>query len=708
MEKMGKLIVKLRIPILILALALVVPAMFSFLNTRVNYDILSYLPKDIDTMKGQDIMLDEFGKGGFAFVVLEGMSDNDVSKLKSQFEEIDVVEKVLWYDSIADASVPKEVLPQNIYDAFNSDSSTLMAVFFSTTSSDDAALEAVVKMREIAGQQCLISGMSAVVEDIKELTMNEMAMYVIIAAILNLIVLSITMDSFIIPLFFLSSVGLAIVYNLGTNFVQGQISFITLALAAVLQLAVTMDYSIFLWESYKEQKTICPGDNRHAMAVAIGKTFTSVVSSSITTVAGFLALCFMTFTLGVDLGIVMAKGVVIGVICCVTILPSMILIFDKPISKTIHRDLIPSFDGISNFILKYHEVFAVLFVALLIPAVYGETHTDVYYNLTSTLPKDLNSVVAAAKLDEEYGMSTQHILLFDSKMDPKDVEAMADNISSVEGVTKTISFDTLIGSAIPREVVPESVSELMKSDKWQMMLIGSEYEVASPEVNEQISEISDIIKKYDNNGMVIGESAATKDLIDITAKDFKVVNIMSIAFVFVIILIALKSVSLPIILVSVIEFAVLVNMGLSCYTHTTVPFIASVVIGTIQLGATVDYAILMTTRYKNERISGKDKNESVAIALRTSIKSILVSALGFFAATFGVGIYSSVDMISQLCTLLSRGAIVSMFTVNLVLPAMLILFDRVIIATTLDMRHLRGKKKSGTVKLEKKTSGAAV
>ncbi len=708
MEKMGKLIVKLRIPILILALALVVPAMFSFLNTRVNYDILSYLPKDIDTMKGQDIMLDEFGKGGFAFVVLEGMSDNDVSKLKSQFEEIDVVEKVLWYDSIADASVPKEVLPQNIYDAFNSDSSTLMAVFFSTTSSDDAALEAVVKMREIAGQQCLISGMSAVVEDIKELTMNEMAMYVIIAAILNLIVLSITMDSFIIPLFFLSSVGLAIVYNLGTNFVQGQISFITLALAAVLQLAVTMDYSIFLWESYKEQKTICPGDNRHAMAVAIGKTFTSVVSSSITTVAGFLALCFMTFTLGVDLGIVMAKGVVIGVICCVTILPSMILIFDKPISKTIHRDLIPSFDGISNFIMKYHEVFAVLFVALLIPAVYGETHTDVYYNLTSTLPKDLNSVVAAAKLDEEYGMSTQHILLFDSKMDPKDVEAMADNISSVEGVTKTISFDTLIGSAIPREVVPESVSELMKSDKWQMMLIGSEYEVASPEVNEQISEISDIIKKYDNNGMVIGESAATKDLIDITAKDFKVVNIMSIAFVFVIILIALKSVSLPIILVSVIEFAVLVNMGLSCYTHTTVPFIASVVIGTIQLGATVDYAILMTTRYKIERISGKDKNESVAIALRTSIKSILVSALGFFAATFGVGIYSSVDMISQLCTLLSRGAIVSMFTVNLVLPAMLILFDRVIIATTLDMRHLRGKKKSGTVKLEKKTSGAAV
>ena len=583
-----------------------------------------------------------------------------------------------------------------------------MAVFFNTTSSDDAALDAVVKMREIAGKQCFVSGMSAVVEDIKELTLNEMAMYVIIAAILNLIVLSVTMDSFLIPLFFLSSVGLAIIYNLGTNFIQGQISFITLALAAVLQLAVTMDYSIFLWESYKEQKLLYPGDNHKAMSVAIGKTFTSVVSSSVTTVAGFLALCFMTFTLGVDLGIVMAKGVVLGVICCVTILPSMILVFDKPISKTIHRDLIPSFDGISNFILKHHEVFAVLFVALLIPAVYGETHSSVYYNLTSTLPADLNSVIANSKLEEEYGMSTQHILLFDTNMAQQDVEEMSEQLNNVEGVTKTISFDTLIGSAIPREAVPESVSEIMKSDKWQMMLIGSEYEVASPEVNEQISEISEITKKYDKNSMVIGESAATKDLIEITDRDFKIVNIMSIAFVFIIILIALKSISLPIILVSVIEFAVLVNMGLSCYTHTTVPFIASVVIGTIQLGATVDYAILMTTRYKAERISVKDKHEAVAIALRTSIKSILVSALGFFAATFGVGIYSSVDMISQLCTLLSRGAIVSMFTVNLVLPAMLMLFDRIIIATTLDMRQLRITKKRNTTNLQKKTSGATV
>lgn len=706
MEKMGKLIVKLRIPILILAVVLVIPSALGFLHTRVNYDILSYLPKDIDTMQGQDIMLDEFGKGGFAFVVLEGMDDNDVMKLKSQIEEIDSVENVLWYDSLANASIPKEVLPKNIYEIFNSDSSTLMAVFFNTTSSDDAALDAVVKIRELAGKQCFVSGMSAVVEDIKELTMSEMAMYVVIAAILNIIVLSLTMDSFLIPLFFLSSVGLAIIYNLGTNFMQGQISFITLALAAVLQLAVTMDYSVFLRESYNEQKRIYPDDNKHAMAVAIGKTFTSVVSSSVTTVAGFLALCFMTFTLGLDLGIVMAKGVIIGVICCVTVLPSMILVFDKPITKTVHKELIPSFDGISNFILKNHEVFAVLFIALLIPAVYGETHTNVYYNLTSTLPADLNSVAASAKLEEEYGMSTQHILLFDSKMPSMEVRKMADEIESVEGVTKTIGFDTLIGSAIPEEAVPDSLKELMKSDKWQMMLIGSEYEVASPEVNEQIAEISDIIKEYDKTGMVIGESAATKDLIEITDRDFKIVNIMSIAFVFVIILIALRSITLPIILVSVIEFAVLINVGLSCYTHTTIPFIASVVIGTIQLGATVDYAILMTTRYKAERISGKDKHEAVAIALRTSIKSIFVSALGFFAATFGVGIYSSVDMISQLCTLLSRGAIVSMFTVNLILPAMLLLFDRVIAATTLDMRHLSKAGKKRSAKRPKKASAA--
>lgn len=698
MEKMGRMIVKLRIPILILAVILVVPSFISFMNTRVNYDILSYLPKDIDTMKGQDIMLDEFGKGGFAFVIVEGMEDNDVSKLKKEFEQIDVVEKVLWYDPTENA-IPKEALPKELYDIYNAEDSTMMAVFFNTTSSDDAALDAVVEMRRLAGEQCFISGMTAVVEDIKELTMSEMMMYVIIAAVLNLIVLSIAMDSFLIPLFFLSSVGLAIIYNLGTNFIQGEISFITLALVAVLQLAVTMDYSIFLWESYKEQKKIYPDDNKEAMAAAIGKTFVSVVSSSITTVAGFLALCFMTFTLGVDLGIVMAKGVVIGVICCVTVLPAMILVFDKALTKTMHREFIPSFDKFSSFVIKHSDVFAILFIALIIPAAYGESHTSVYYNLTSTLPEDLNSVTAAAKLDEDYSMASQHILLVDTSLSQQEVTAMMDEMKQVDGVTAALSFDTVVGSRIPREMIPDSVSEIMKSDKWQMMLVGSEYEVASPEINEQIAELSSILKDYDSNGMLIGEAAATKDLIEITDNDFKTVNIMSIAFVFVIILIALKSISLPVILVSVIEFAVLVNMGISCYTHTTVPFIASVVIGTIQLGATVDYAILMTTRYKAERISGRDKHEAVSIALHTSIKSIFVSALGFFAATFGVGIYSSVDMISQLCTLLSRGAIVSMFVVNLVLPAMLMIFDRVIIATTFDMRQLRGHRDNRTKKI---------
>ena len=693
MDKIGKAIVKMRIPILILAFVLTIPSFLSFINTRVNYDILSYLPKDIDTMKGQDIMLDEFGKGGFAFVILEDMDDKDVSSLKEQFEKIDVVENVLWIDSLADGRIPKEVLPNDVYKIFNSDNSTMMAVFFNTTSSDDEALNAVVKMRELAGKQCFISGMSAVVEDIKELTMSEMAMYVVIAVILNMIVLSITIDSFLVPVFFMTSVGMAIIYNLGTNFLQGQISFITLALVAVLQLAVTMDYSIFLWESYKEHKKLYPGDNKQAMAKAIGKTFVSVVSSSVTTVAGFLALCFMTFTLGVDLGIVMAKGVVIGVICCVTILPAFILTFDKLITKTMHKDIMPAFDKASGWIIKRHEVFAVLFIALLIPAVYGETHTNVYYNLTSTMPESLNSVMANTKLEQDYNMSSQHILLVDSELSEKEVNKMVGSMKKVNGVTSAISFDTLVGPAIPREAIPDSLSEIVKSDKWQIIILGTEYEVASPEINNQISELSKILKEYDKNGMLIGESAATKDLIEITDKDFKIVNIMSITFVFIIILFAMKSISLPVILVSVIEFAVLINMGISCYTHTTVPFIASVVIGTIQLGATVDYAILMTTRYKSERSAGADKHEAVSIALQTSIKSIIVSALGFFAATFGVGVYSSVDMISQLCTLLSRGAIVSMFVVNLVLPAMLLLFDRVIIATTLDLRHLRKNKK---------------
>lgn len=691
MQKFGRGVVKLRVPILIVSVLLLIPSIFGFLSTRINYDILSYLPSDIETMKGQDIMLDEFGKGGFSLVMLDGMEDKDVEKVKEKIEKVDHVCDVLWYDTLADVSLPKEVLPDDIYDFFNTDNSTMMAVFFDEATSADGSLEAVKEIRSIAGEQCFVSGMSSVVEDIKDLTMQEAPMYVVIAVILTSIILALTMDSFLIPLFFMLSVGMAIIYNMGTNFIQGEISFITEALAAVLQLAVTIDYSIFLWHSYKEEKEKHPGDNKEAMAVAIGKTITSVVSSSITTVAGFLALCFMSYELGMDMGIVMAKGVVIGVICCITVLPSMILVFDKALEKTMHKDLVPSLEKPSKFIIKHHAAFIVLFIVVLIPAVYGQINTNVYYNLTDTLPKDLNSVIANSKLDEEYHMATTHMLLVDADMEPKEVNSMLDEMGKVDGVSFSMSLDTLIGPSIPREIVPDSVTKILKSDKWQLMLIGSEYKVASDEENAQIDELSKILKSYDKDGMLIGEAAATKDLIDITDHDFKVVNIVSIAAIFIIILIALRSVSLPIILVAVIEFAITVNMGVPCFTNTTIPFIASVVIGTIQLGATVDYAILMTTRYKTERNAGKDKHEAVTIALTTSMKSIMVSALGFFASTFGVGVYSSVDMISQLCTLMSRGAIISMITVICILPSMLMLFDKVIINTTMGMKKKENK-----------------
>ena len=671
MQKFGRGVVKLRVPILIVSVLLLIPSIFGFVSTRINYDILSYLPSDIETMKGQDIMLDEFGKGGFSLVMLDGMEDKDVEKVKEKIEKVDHVCDVLWYDTLADVSLPKEVLPDDIYDFFNTDNSTMMAVFFDEATSADGSLEAVKEIRSIAGEQCFVSGMSSVVEDIKDLTMQEAPMYVVIAVILTSIILALTMDSFLIPLFFMLSVGMAIIYNMGTNFIQGEISFITEALAAVLQLAVTIDYSIFLWHSYKEEKEKHPGDNKEAMAVAIGKTITSVVSSSITTVAGFLALCFMSYELGMDMGIVMAKGVVIGVICCITVLPSMILVFDKALEKTMHKDLVPSLEKPSKFIIKHHAAFIVLFIVVLIPAVYGQINTNVYYNLTDTLPKDLNSVIANTKLDEEYNMATTHMLLVDADMEPKEVNSMLDEMGKVDGVSFSMSLDTLIGPSIPREIVPDSVTKILKSDKWQLMLIGSEYKVASDEENAQIDELSKILKSYDKDGMLIGEAAATKDLIDITDHDFKVVNIVSIAAIFIIILIALRSVP--------------------CFTNTTIPFIASVVIGTIQLGATVDYAILMTTRYKTERNAGKDKHEAVTIALTTSMKSIMVSALGFFASTFGVGVYSSVDMISQLCTLMSRGAIISMITVICILPSMLMLFDKVIINTTMGMKKKENK-----------------
>lgn len=682
MLKFGEWIAKHRILILIIGVLLMIPCAIGFINTRVNYDILSYLPKDIATMEGQDILIDKFGQGGFSFVMVEGMSDKDVAETADKIAEVDHVSNVVCYQSMIGLDIPKEVLPDNIYDFFNKDDTTMMAVFFDDTTSADGTLDAIEEMRDITSEQCFISGMSAITLDMKKLSQSETIIYAIIAVILTSIVLMIAMDSFLIPVFFMLSIGVAIVWNLGTNFVLGEISFLTQSLALVLQLGVTMDYSIFLWHSYKEQLQHYPDNKQEAMAHAIANTITSVVSSSFTTVAGFLAMCFMSFTLGLDLGIVMAKGVVCGVIACVTVLPAMILIFEKAISKTSHRDFLPSFKRTSSFIIKHCGLFLTAAVVLLIPAVYGNNNYDVYYKLDSTLPADLDSMIANSKLEEEFGMNSTHILLADSSLDAKQADRMISEIENTDGVQMALGFNSLVGSAIPEEIIPDSVKEILKNDEWQLMLIGSEYKVASDEVNTQINQINDIIEKYDSKAMLIGEAPATKDLIEITDKDFKVVSILSIAVIFLIIAITFRSITLPIILVSVIELAIMINLGIAFFSGTELPFIASVVIGTIQLGATVDYAILMTTRYKTERSSGKDKKESVHIALSTSIKSVITSALGFFAATIGVAVYSDIGLISSLCMLLARGAIISMVIVIGVLPSMFMVFDKIICKTS--------------------------
>lgn len=682
MEKLGEWIVKHRILILIIGIALMIPSALGYINTRVNYDILSYLPKDIATMKGQDILIDEFGQGGFSFVMLDGMSDKEVAETAEKIENVEHVSSVVCYDSMTDLKIPKEVLPDNIYDFFNKGDTTMMAVFFDGSTSADTTLSAIEEMRDITSEQCFISGMSAITEDMKKLSDSETIIYAIIAVILTSLVLILTMDSFLIPVFFMLSIGIAIVWNLGTNIFLGEISFITQALALVLQLGVTMDYSIFLWHSYKEQQQIFPDSKEEAMAHAIKVTVSSVVSSSFTTVAGFLAMCFMSFTLGLDLGIVMAKGVVCGVIACVTVLPAMILTFDKAIEKTSHKELMPSFNKVSDFIVKHTGVFVTMAVVLLIPAFHGYNNYDVYYKLDSTLPKDLESVVANTKLADEYNMNSTHILLVDSKMPAKTANKMLDEMKEVDGVQFTLGFNSLVGSAIPEEVIPESVKSVLKSDEWQLMLVGSEYEVASDAVNSQVEKLNKIVSQYDDNGMIIGEAPATKDLIEITDKDFKVVSILSILAIFIIIALTFKSITLPVILVAVIELAIMINLGIAYFTNTELPFIASVVIGTIQLGATVDYAILMTTRYRTERSSGKSKQEAVNISLSSSIKSVITSALGFFAATVGVAVYSEIGMISSLCMLLARGALISMVVVITVLPSMFMLCDKLICKTS--------------------------
>lgn len=689
MKKFGKVVVKLRIPILVLSFLLLIPSVLGYFNTRVNYDILYYLPSDIDTMQGQDILLDDFGKGAYAMVVVDGMNKSNVSKLVKKVEGVDHVASVISYSGMVGDDVPSEILPDKFRSYFENEDSgaTLFAIFFDDTTSSDDTMKAIQEVRDVTDNQCYIAGMSAVVTDTKTMAEKETPFYVLVAVVLVCIVLAIFMDSFLVPVFFMLSIGMAIVYNLGSNYFLGEVSYITKALAAVLQLGVTLDYSIFLWHSYKEAKEETPDDHHEAMAVAIGNTLTSVVGSSITTVAGFIALCFMSFTLGLDLGVVMAKGVVLGVIGCVTILPSLILTFDRSLEKTMHREIMPNFDKPARWIVNHSWIFLIIFVLLLGPAIYGYNNTKVYYDLSDTLPEKLNCSQANKMLADNFdGTNSIYMILADSNLSEEDSNAMMNEVNDLDGISFALSIDSALGGEIPTEMLPDSLVSELKGDEYQIMMVSTNYTIASDEINDQINKVDAIAKKYDAKSMVIGEAPCTKDLITITDKDFKTVSAVSIVAIFFIIFFVLKSISLPVILVAAIEFAIFVNMGIPYYTGTTIPFISSVVIGTIQLGATVDYAILMTTRYKRERAAGNSKKEAISIALGTSIPSIIVSALGFFAATFGVGMIASVDMIASLCTLMARGAIISMFVVIFVLPSLFVLLDKVIIHTSLGFK----------------------
>ena len=674
--KLSKAIVKLRIPIVILALVLMIPAVFGMLNTRINYDMLTYLPDSMDTVKGQNILLDEFGKGAFSFIILEDMPDKDVAELKAQVEQVEQVDSVLWYNTLADISIPKEFLPEKVYSAFNTDHSTIMAVFFNTSTSSDDTMDAIRQIRSITGEKCFVCGLSALVTDLKDLCEREEPIYVGIAVLLALVAMLVLLDNWLIPFVFLLSIGMMILLNLGTNFFLGEISYITKALSAVLQLAVTMDYSIFLWNSYNEQKTIHE-DNKEAMAVAIHHTFLSVIGSSVTTIAGFIALCFMTFTLGRDLGIVMAKGVLFGVIGCITVLPSLILLLDKPLSKLSHRSLIPDMKKLSGGIVKIFPVFLVIFVLLLPPFIYGytKTNSEVYYDMAECLPKDMEFVIANTKLSEDYDISSTHMVLMDSSLDNKDVKEMIAEMEKVDGVKQVLGIESLLGSTVPEDILPDHIKSVLKNDKYELMLIG-----------EQIDSLNEILHRYDPSAMLIGEAPCMKDMIDTTGHDFEVVNLVSIIAIFVIIALVERSISLPFILIAVIELGIFINLGLPHYFGQSLPFIAPICISTIQLGATVDYAILMTTRYKAERLGGADKKESMKTTLSASIPSILVSGMGLFAATFGVALYSDIDIISSMCMLLARGAVISMLLVIFILPALLILCDKLVCLSTWGMK----------------------
>lgn len=686
--RFSKSVVKYRIPILIVALLLMIPSIFGMAATRINYDMLDYLPEDMETVVGQNELLEDFGKGAFSFIIVEDMATKDVAELKARVEQVDHVETVLWYDSLADISVPMELLPEQIYNEFNTENATMMAVFFDTSTSSDITMDAIREIRGIAGKQCFVSGLSAMVTDLKDLCEKEEPIYVGIAVLLSCVAMLIFLDSWLIPFVFIASVGMMILLNLGTNYFMGEISYITKALSAVLQLAVTIDYSIFLWHSYNEQRTYSD-DNKTAMAVAIKETLTSVVGSSITTVAGFVALCFMSFTMGRDLGIVMAKGVLLGVLGCVTVLPALILVLDKPLQKTKHKSLIPNMSGFAKGVVRIFPVFLVIFALVIPPAYYGysKTNDEVYYDIGQCLPEDMEYVIANSKLSEEFDIASTHMLLVDASLPAKQVRSMIREMEQVDGVKYVLGLESVVGSRVPEEILPESVTEILKNDKWELLLINSEYRVSSDAVNEQIDVLNSILKKYDKSGMLIGEAPCMKDMIETTSHDFQVVNAISIVAIFIIIALVEKSLSLPFVLISVIETAIFINLGLPHYFGQSLPFIAPICISTIQLGATVDYAILMTTRYKAERIQGNRKKDAVQTALAASIPSIIVSGMGLFAATFGVAIYSDVDMIGSMCMLMARGAIVSMLAVIFILPALLLLCDRLICATTLGMKN---------------------
>lgn len=699
MNKLAKLITKHKNIIIILSVILLIPAAIGYVTTRINYDILSYLPDSLETVEGQDIMVDEFGMGAFSMVIVEDMSMKDAARLEKKIEAIDHVTDVLWYDDALDISVPTEMMPKKLQEAFfNGDATMMIALFDDTTSSDDT-MGAISEIRKVAGKSAFAAGMSGVVTDIKDLALAEMPIYVIIASCLSLVVLLITMESLVTPIIFLITIGMSVIYNLGSNFMLGEISYITQALAAVLQLAVTMDYSIFLLESYEANKLRFPDDKRRAMSHAIMNTFKSVSSSSVTTIAGFLALCCMTFRLGTNIGIVMSKGVVIGVIACVTVLPSMILTFDKAIEKTSHKALLPNMDGISGWIVKHHWIALILFAVILFPAAYGNANYEIYYNIDTSLPKTIPSAIANEKLSSEFDMSNMHmVLLKNEDLTAKQKKDMSNQMEKIDGVKWVIGLNSLVGSNLPESMIPDDIREILQTDNYELMFVCSDYKSATDEVNAQIADINDIVKGYQKEAMVIGEAPLMKDLSDVTDIDLANVNYISIAAIFLIILVTFKSISIPIILVAVIEFAIACNMAVPYYSGTSLPFVASIVIGTIQLGATVDYAILMTNRYHKERVNGASRSDAVAIAHKTSVKSIITSGFCFFAATFGVSLYSQIDMINSICTLLARGAIISMIVVIAILPAMLWLFDGIIIRTSLDLRKAGVSKRNKEAK----------